>query len=111
MCSDTAILPMRFSPLVSGGTSRLRAQSCAFMSTGNAASSPRSNTAIGGLYAITARAMVEGSWNKLKACPGRHCGWVFYDRSRNQSALVLGEGLRRQGEVARLLPAQDTEQG
>jgi len=56
------------------------------MSTGNAASSPRSNTAIGGLYAITARAMVEGSWNKLKACPGRHCGWVFYDRSRNQSA-------------------------
>jgi predicted RNA-binding Zn ribbon-like protein len=44
------------------------------------------DTAIGGLYAITARAMMEGSWNKLKGCPGRHCGWVFYDRSRNQSA-------------------------
>jgi predicted RNA-binding Zn ribbon-like protein len=22
----------------------------------------------------------------LKACPGRHCGWAFYDHSRNQSA-------------------------
>jgi predicted RNA-binding Zn ribbon-like protein len=44
------------------------------------------NAAIGALYAITARAMLEGSWTKLKACPGRHCGWVFYDQSRNQSA-------------------------
>jgi predicted RNA-binding Zn ribbon-like protein len=44
------------------------------------------NAAIGALYAITARAMLEGSWTKLKACPGRHCGWIFYDQSRNQSA-------------------------
>jgi predicted RNA-binding Zn ribbon-like protein len=39
--------------------------------------------AIGVLLAITARAMLEGSWTRMKACPGRHCGWVFYDRSRN----------------------------
>jgi predicted RNA-binding Zn ribbon-like protein len=42
--------------------------------------------AIGALFAITARAMIDGSWQRLKACPGRHCGWAFYDSSRNQSA-------------------------
>jgi predicted RNA-binding Zn ribbon-like protein len=44
------------------------------------------DAAIGGLLAIVARAMIDGSWERLKACPGRHCGWAFYDRSRNQSA-------------------------
>jgi len=42
--------------------------------------------AIGTLFAIIARAMIDGSWQRLKACPGRHCGWAFYDSSRNQSA-------------------------
>jgi predicted RNA-binding Zn ribbon-like protein len=42
--------------------------------------------AIGGLYAIVGRAMVDGTWRRFKACPGRDCGWVFYDQSRNQSA-------------------------
>jgi predicted RNA-binding Zn ribbon-like protein len=41
--------------------------------------------AIATLLAITARAMVDGGWQRLKACPGRHCGWAFYDHSRNQS--------------------------
>ena len=41
---------------------------------------------LGRLVAITARAMLDGSWQRLKACPGRHCGWVFYDYSRNRSA-------------------------
>lgn len=44
------------------------------------------DAALGTLFAITARAMIDGSWDKLKACPGRRCGWVFYDQSRNQSA-------------------------
>jgi predicted RNA-binding Zn ribbon-like protein len=44
------------------------------------------DAAIGALFAITARAMIDGSWQRLKACPGRHCGWTFYDSSRNQSA-------------------------
>jgi predicted RNA-binding Zn ribbon-like protein len=41
---------------------------------------------IGVLLAGVARAMIDGSWARLKACPGRHCGWAFYDHSRNQSA-------------------------
>jgi predicted RNA-binding Zn ribbon-like protein len=41
--------------------------------------------ALGSLLAILARAMVDGSWLRLKVCPGRHCGWVFYDQSRNNS--------------------------
>jgi predicted RNA-binding Zn ribbon-like protein len=41
---------------------------------------------IGALLAITARAMIDGSWPRFKACPGRGCGWAFYDHSRNQSA-------------------------
>jgi predicted RNA-binding Zn ribbon-like protein len=44
------------------------------------------DAALGALFAITATAMIDGSWDKLKACPGRRCGWVFYDHSRNQSA-------------------------
>jgi predicted RNA-binding Zn ribbon-like protein len=44
------------------------------------------DAAIGALLAITASAMIDGSWQRLKACPGRHCGWAFYDRSRNLSA-------------------------
>jgi len=43
----------------------------------------RVDGAVGGLLAIVAEAMLDGSWRRMKACPGRHCGWVFYDRSRN----------------------------
>jgi predicted RNA-binding Zn ribbon-like protein len=31
-------------------------------------------------------AMADGSWERLKACPGHNCGWAFYDRSVNASA-------------------------
>ena len=41
--------------------------------------------AVGSLLAILAQAMVDGSWQRLKVCPGRHCGWAFYDHSRNNS--------------------------
>jgi predicted RNA-binding Zn ribbon-like protein len=44
------------------------------------------DAAIGALLAITARAMIDRSWLRFKACPGRGCGWAFYDHSRNQSA-------------------------
>jgi predicted RNA-binding Zn ribbon-like protein len=43
----------------------------------------RVDGALGFLLAIVAEAMLDGSWLRMKACPGRHCGWVFYDRSRN----------------------------
>jgi hypothetical protein len=42
--------------------------------------------AIGAIFAVTAQAMIDGTWQRFKACPGRHCGWAFYDDSRNRSA-------------------------
>ncbi len=45
----------------------------------------RVDGAIGLLLAITARTMLDGSWSRLKVCPGDHCGWAFYDHSRNQT--------------------------
>lgn len=41
--------------------------------------------ALGALLAVAVRAMLDGSWRRLKACPGDHCGWAFYDHSRNNS--------------------------
>jgi predicted RNA-binding Zn ribbon-like protein len=35
--------------------------------------------------ASVAAAQLDGSWSRLKACPGGHCGWAFYDHSRNDS--------------------------
>lgn len=41
--------------------------------------------ALGALAAIAAAAMLDGTWSRLKLCPGSHCGWAFYDQSRNRS--------------------------
>jgi predicted RNA-binding Zn ribbon-like protein len=41
--------------------------------------------ALGSLASIIAVAQVDGTWSRLKACRGVHCGWAFYDHSRNQS--------------------------
>jgi predicted RNA-binding Zn ribbon-like protein len=35
---------------------------------------------------IVFAARADGSWRRLKACPHAHCGWAFYDRSRNRSS-------------------------
>ena len=32
------------------------------------------------------RAIADGSWHRLKACPNEECTWVFYDASKNRSA-------------------------
>lgn len=43
----------------------------------------------GALAAILARvvdAQSSGTWRRLKSCPGDHCGWLFYDGSRNASS-------------------------
>jgi predicted RNA-binding Zn ribbon-like protein len=42
--------------------------------------------AFGKLLAIAYRARVEGTWERLKACPEDSCGWAFYDHSRNRSS-------------------------
>jgi predicted RNA-binding Zn ribbon-like protein len=41
--------------------------------------------AFGMLLAITARAMLDGTWRRLKICPGHDCDWAFYDHSRNMT--------------------------
>jgi predicted RNA-binding Zn ribbon-like protein len=37
---------------------------------------------LGELVAVTAHAMLDGSWRRLKACASSSCRWAFYDRSR-----------------------------
>jgi predicted RNA-binding Zn ribbon-like protein len=41
--------------------------------------------ALGVLLGITAIAIADGSWERLKICPGDDCGWAFYDNSRNRT--------------------------
>jgi len=43
--------------------------------------------ALGRLLAIIARAIEDGTWPRLKACPADTCQWAFYDASRNRSAV------------------------
>jgi predicted RNA-binding Zn ribbon-like protein len=31
-------------------------------------------------------AQASGVWTRLKSCPGPHCGWLFFDGSRNASS-------------------------
>jgi predicted RNA-binding Zn ribbon-like protein len=41
------------------------------------------HAAIGLVLGAVHEARADGTWPRLKACPGRHCGWAFYDHSRN----------------------------
>lgn len=50
-----------------------------WVSDGSAAS------ALGVVLASAAEAMRDGTWARLKICPGRACGWAFFDHSRNGS--------------------------
>jgi len=40
---------------------------------------------VGGVLAIVAASIIDGSWDRLKACPNDRCRWLFYDNSRNRS--------------------------
>jgi predicted RNA-binding Zn ribbon-like protein len=49
---------------------------------------PGVDGADGALAEILSRvfqAQASGMWKRLKSCPGPHCGWLFYDGSRNLS--------------------------
>lgn len=48
---------------------------------------PGVDGALGRLLAIVARAIADGTWQRLKACPADDCQWAFYDASRNRSAV------------------------
>ena len=41
---------------------------------------------VGTILAAAWTAQADGTWARLKTCPGDHCGWAFYDRSANASA-------------------------
>jgi predicted RNA-binding Zn ribbon-like protein len=43
--------------------------------------------ALGRLLAISAAAIADGTWKRLKVCPADDCRWAFYDESRNRSAI------------------------
>jgi predicted RNA-binding Zn ribbon-like protein len=45
------------------------------------------DAALGRLVAITAAALADGTWTRLKVCPAENCQWAFYDKSRNRSAV------------------------
>jgi len=42
--------------------------------------------ALGEILSRVFEAQASGAWKRLKSCPGAHCGWLFYDGSRNASS-------------------------
>lgn len=50
---------------------------------------PEDDGVSGALAELLARvftAQAAGTWGRLKSCPGAHCGWLFFDGSRNASS-------------------------
>lgn len=61
------------------------------------------------LVGIVYTAMADGTWQRLKACRRDVCGWLFYDRSRNHSAVwcqmaVCGNRTKTKAYRARRAP-------
>jgi predicted RNA-binding Zn ribbon-like protein len=42
--------------------------------------------ALAQMLARVLEAQATGTWRRMKSCPGAHCGWLFYDASRNASS-------------------------
>jgi hypothetical protein len=57
--------------------------------------------ALGLVVAIVHDAQLTGTFRRLKACPGHHCGWVFYDSSRNAAGTWCSMGVCGGREKAR----------
>ena len=47
---------------------------------------PGVDGALGRILGIVYTAMVEGTWQRLKACRRDSCRWLYYDRSKNRSS-------------------------
>jgi predicted RNA-binding Zn ribbon-like protein len=67
--------------------------------------------ALGRLLSIVLAAVIDGSWSRLKVCPGEHCGWAFYDHSRNNSGrwcsmAVCGGRAKARSHYRRRRPAE-----
>lgn len=57
-----------------------------FFTNGTSSLQPQATDVDGGLgrlLIIVNRAMADGTWRRLKACPSNDCLWAFYDRSKN----------------------------
>lgn len=58
----------------------------------------------GWVAAVVARALEEGAWERLKACPD--CRWIFYDRTRSKTkvwcGMFAGDGGRACGTIAKV---------
>lgn len=58
----------------------------------------------GWVAAAVARALEEGVWERLKACPD--CRWIFYDRTRSKTkvwcGMFAGDGGRACGTIAKV---------
>jgi len=44
------------------------------------------NGALAEILSRVFEAQTSGEWRRFKSCPGPHCGWLFYDASRNASS-------------------------
>jgi predicted RNA-binding Zn ribbon-like protein len=65
--------------------------------------------ALAELVGIVYTAMADGTWTRLKACRRDVCGWLFYDHSRNRSAVwcqmaVCGNRTKTKAYRARRAP-------
>ncbi|HEY3556548.1 MAG TPA: CGNR zinc finger domain-containing protein [Kribbella sp.] len=72
---------------------------------------PGLDSALAVLAGIIARAQLAGRWTAFKACPGQHCGWAFYDHSRNQTGTWCSMavcGSRAKAKEYRQRKRQDT---
>jgi predicted RNA-binding Zn ribbon-like protein len=63
--------------------------------------------ALAELVGIVYTAMADGTWSRLKACRREVCRWLFYDHSRNRSAVwcrmaVCGNRTKTKAYRARL---------
>jgi predicted RNA-binding Zn ribbon-like protein len=46
---------------------------------------PAAGSPLARLLAIAALARADGTWARLKACPGEGCQWALYDRTRSRT--------------------------
>jgi predicted RNA-binding Zn ribbon-like protein len=46
---------------------------------------PAADAVLARLLAIAVVAQADGTWARLKACPGESCRWALYDRTRSRT--------------------------
>ena len=72
--------------------------------------------ALAELVGIVYTATADGTWSRVKACRRDVCGWLFYDRSRNYSAVwcrmaVCGNRTKTKAYRARVVATRRARSG